>query len=82
MFSFITLNWRGQPLVSYETVVNLISATRTRAGLRVKAILDPRTYEAGTKISDEEMKAIRLERHARYPDWNYTIKPAATKSKS
>ena len=82
MFSFITLNWRGQPLVSYETVVNLISATRTRAGLRVKAILDPRTYEAGTKISDEEMKAIRLERHALYPDWNYTIKPAATKSKS
>jgi hypothetical protein len=75
MFSFISLNWRGQPLVSYETVVNLISATRTRAGLRVKAILDPRTYEAGIKISDEEMEALRLERHALYPDWNYTLKP-------
>jgi hypothetical protein len=82
MFSFISLNWRGQPLVSYETVVNLISATRTRAGLRVKAILDPRSYEAGTKISDEEMEAIRLERHARYPDWNYTIKAGLTKSGS
>ncbi len=82
MFSFISLNWRGQPLVSYETVVNLISATRTRAGLRVKAILDPRAYEAGTKISDEAMEAIRLERHARYPDWNYTIKAGFTKSKS
>jgi hypothetical protein len=80
MFSFISLNWRGQPLVSYETVVNLISGTRTRAGLRVKAILDPRSYEAGTKISDEEMEAIRLQRHARYPDWNYTIKAALTKS--
>lgn len=75
MFSFISLHWRGQPLVSYETVVNLISATRTRAGLRVKAILDPRTYEAGIKISDEEMEALRLERHALYPDWNYTLKP-------
>ncbi len=73
MFSFISLNWRGQPLVSYETVVNLISGTRTRAGLRVKALLDPRTYEAGIKISDEAMAAIRLERHALHPDWNYTI---------
>jgi len=82
MFSFISLNWRGQPLVSYETAVNLISATRTRGGLRVKAILDPRSYEAGTKISDEEMEAIRLERHARYPDWNYTIKAGLTNSKS
>ena len=82
MFSFISLNWRGQPLVSYETVVNLISATRTRAGLRVKAILDPRTYEAGIKISDEEMEALRLERHALYPDWNYTLKPVLSKSKT
>jgi len=73
MFSFISLNWRGQPLISYETVVNLISATRTRAGLRVKALLDPRTYEAGIKISDEAMAAIRLARHALHPDWNYTI---------
>ena len=79
MFSFISLNWRGQPLVSYETVVNLISATRTRAGLRVKAILDPRTYTAGLKISDEEMAAIHLERHALHPDWNYTIKPGSYK---
>ena len=82
MFSFISLNWRGQPLVSYETVVNLISATRTRAGLRVKAILDPHTYEAGIKISDEEMETIRLERHTLHPDWNYTIKPDLIKSKS
>jgi len=79
MFSFISLHWRGQPLVSYETVVNLISATRTRAGLRVKAILDPRTYAAGLKISDEEMAAIHLERHTLHPDWNYTIKPGSYK---
>ena len=78
MFSFISLNWKGQPLVSYETVVNLIGATRTKTGLRVKAELDPRQYEAGVKISDEEMQQINLRPHSTNPLWNYTISPRAT----
>jgi hypothetical protein len=75
MFSFISLNWKGQPLVSYETVVNLIGATRTKTGLRVKAELDAKQYEAGVKISDEEMERINLRPHSTNPLWNYTISP-------
>ena len=75
LFSFISLNWKGQPLVSYETVVNLIGATRTKAGLRVKAALDSKVYEAGVKIPDEEMKRLNLRLHRTRPDWNYTISP-------
>lgn len=70
MFSFISLNWQGKPLVSYETVINLIGATRTATGLRVKAKLDTRYYEAGVKISDEEMKQISLRTHSTNPEWN------------
>jgi hypothetical protein len=75
MFSFISLNWQGKPLVSYETVINLIGATGTATGLRVKAKLDTRYYEAGVKISDEEMKQISLRTHSTNPEWNYTISP-------
>lgn len=75
MFSYISLNWRGEPLVSYETVVNLISATRTRTGLKVKAMLDERTYETGLKISDEDLRRVSLKRHRTQPNWNYTIAP-------
>jgi len=75
MFSFISLNWKGRPLVSYETVVNLIGATRTKTGLRIKAALDTRQYEAGVKISDEEMERINLRPHSTNPFWNYTISP-------
>jgi hypothetical protein len=75
MFSFISLNWKGQPLVSYETVVNLIGATRTRTGLRVKARLDPTVYEPGVKIPDAEMERINLRPHDVHPAWNYTISP-------
>ncbi len=81
MFSFISLHWKGQPLVSYETVVNLIGATRTRTGLRVKATLDPRVYEAGVKISDEEMERINLRLHRVHPKWNYTISPRSLRKK-
>jgi len=81
MFSFISLNWKGQPLVSYETVVNLIGATRTRTGLRVKATLDARVYEAGLKIPEEEMKRLNLKPHEVHPAWNYTISPRTTMSK-
>ena len=73
LFSFISINWRGRPLVNYETVVNLIGATKTRTGLRVKAVLDNRTYDKGVKVTDDAMHAVRLRRHKRHPDWNYTI---------
>jgi DDE family transposase len=75
LFSFISLNWKGQPRVSYETVVNLIGATRTQTGLRVRAELDAKQYEAGVKIPDEEMERINLRPHSVNPLWNYTISP-------
>lgn len=77
MFSFISVNWQGQPLISYETVVNLIGSTRTKAGLRVKAKLDPKFYEPGIKISDEEMGQLNIKPHTVHPVWNYTIGPRA-----
>jgi hypothetical protein len=73
LFSFISINWRGRPLVNYETVVNLIGATKTGAGLHVKAVLDTKDYEKGVKVEDEELRMVRLRRHALHPDWNYTI---------
>lgn len=75
MFSFISLNWKGQPLVSYETVVNLIGSTRTKTGLKVTAKLDRAEYEAGVKISDKEMGQLNLRPHTLHPQWNYTIAP-------
>jgi hypothetical protein len=75
LFSFISLNWQGQPLVSFETVVKLIGATRTRTGLKVKAILDTREYETGQAIAPAELKALRIRRHSFHPDWNYTLRP-------
>lgn len=81
MFSFISLNWKGTPLVSYETIVNLIGSTRTDAGLRVKAKLDPHIYKTGVKISKEEMDRINLRRHSTHPMWNYTISPRTGRRK-
>ncbi len=74
LFSHITLNWRGRPLVSHDVVVNLIGSTKTKSGLRVKARLDKRKYPLGIQVSDEEMEAIKLTRHKFHGDWNYTIK--------
>ena len=75
LFSFISMNWRGKPLVSYETVVNLIGSTRTHSGLKVKALLDTRDYETGRQVSPKEMQALRLQGHAFHPDWNYSLLP-------
>jgi len=75
LFSFISLNWQGQPLVSYETVVNLIGATRTKTGLRVKAMLDPKVYPTGIKISDAAMAQLQVTPHEVHPQWNYTLDP-------
>ena len=73
LFSFISINWRGRPLVNYETMVNLIGATKTRTGLRVKAVLDTRTYAKGVKIDPTALREVRLRRHRLHPEWNYTI---------
>ena len=72
------LNRKGRPLVSYETVINLIGATRTKAGLRVKAALDAGTYELGVKIPDVEMERLNLRPHRTLPHWNYTLRPHET----
>src|SRR6266702_3897678 len=75
LFSFITLNWRGKPLRSFKTIVQLIAATTTSTGLTVRAELDENKYAKGVKISDAKLAAINLVRHAFHGDWNYTISP-------
>jgi hypothetical protein len=75
LFSYISQNWRGKPLVSYEVIVNLIASTRTDKGLEVTCELDTETYDTGIKINDEEMKSINLEKHDFHGEWNYTISP-------
>lgn len=75
MFSFISMNWRGQPLVSYETVIKLISATTTSKGLTVAARLDEREYEAGIKFSDDDIAQLEIQPHPLYPKWNYSVLP-------
>jgi hypothetical protein len=75
LFSYISLTWRGQPLWSYESIINLIGTTRTRTGLKVKAVLDTNNYETGIKITDEEMQRLCIRRHKIHPQWNYTLTP-------
>jgi hypothetical protein len=75
LFSHITMNWRGRPLTSHEVIVNSIAATTTRAGLTVRAELDPGSYPTGTKVSDAEMDTLPLTRHAWHGDWNYSLHP-------
>ena len=62
--------------MSYQAVVNLIGTTRTKTGLRVKARLDPKVYETGVQITDEETECINLQSHKTHPKWNYTISPS------
>src|SRR6266478_4598395 len=75
LFSFITINWRGKPLRSYRTIVQLISATTTDTGLKVRAELDENKYPKGVKVSDFQMAAVNLTRHSFHGDWNYTVSP-------
>jgi len=75
LFSFITQNWRGKPLVSYEAIVQLIASTTTRTGLNVKCGIDPNQYPSGIKVSDDEMAAINIRPHEFHGEWNYTIAP-------
>jgi hypothetical protein len=79
LFSFITQNWRGKPLVSLQAIVSLIANTTTSAGLIVKAALDTNHYETEIKVSDEELAGLRLQRHEFHGDWNYTISPRPRK---
>jgi len=76
LFSFIAMNWRGKPLINYQTIVNLIAATTTEKGLEVRCELDENAYEKGRKISDAEMATINIQPHEFHGEWNYTICPA------
>jgi hypothetical protein len=75
LFSFISQNWRGKPLVSHQVIVDLISATSTKAGLKVRAQIDSNLYPAGRKVSDKEVSALHIERDAFHGEWNYKILP-------
>ena len=74
LFSHIAVNWRGQPLTSHEVIVDLIAATETRSGLKVKARLDKGKYLSRLNVSDEEMASLCLKPHSFHGDWNYTLK--------
>ena len=80
LFSYISINWRGKPLRSYRTIVQLIAATTTNAGLKVRAELDGRKYPKGVKVSEAQMATLNLSRHAFHGDWNYTISPVGRNS--
>ncbi len=76
MFSHITQNWRGRPLVSHDVIINLIANTTTRAGLKIRAELDSGKYPTGIKVSDAELAAVNMQRASFHGDWNYTLLPA------
>ena len=75
LFSFISSNWRGEPLRDYETIVRLIAGTTTAKGLAVSCRLDRRKYPSGRRVTDEEMKMIRITPQAFHGEWNYVIRP-------
>jgi Rhodopirellula transposase DDE domain len=75
LFSHITENWRGRPLRTFETIVELIGHTTTAAGLRVKAKLDKRRYATGRQVTRAAMRALALHPHTFHGDWNYELRP-------
>lgn len=75
MFSYISQNWRGRPLVSIETIVNLIGSTKTSKGLKINTAVDTNGYTKGIKISDREMADLEIEKHNFHGEWNYTLHP-------
>jgi hypothetical protein len=77
LFCFITQNWAGHPLVSYETILKFIRTTKTETGLRCRACLDRRDYPTGESVTAEEKAQINVSSHRVLPKWNYTIKPHA-----
>jgi len=80
LFSHITMNWRGRPLVSHQVIVELIAATRTATGLEVEARLDPGSYPTKVKVTKQQMERVRLHPHEFHGEWNYTIKPESAGS--
>jgi hypothetical protein len=75
LFAFITQNWRGKPLISHQVIVQLIGATTTDTGLKVRCEIDGSLYPKGVKVPDEEMLALNIKRHMFHGEWNYTISP-------
>ena len=75
LFSFITMNWRGRPLISHEVIINLIASTRTKSGLKVQCELDVNKYPKGQKVTDQEMKKLRISPHEFHGEWNYALSP-------
>jgi hypothetical protein len=75
LFSFITQNWRGKPLLTHQVIVNLIAATTTKTGLAVHSRVDTRFYAKGRRVSDDQLALVNLEPHAFHGEWNYTILP-------
>lgn len=75
LFSYISINWRARPLTSFETIIELLSHTKTTQGLVVTAVIDTHMYPVGVKVTDEEMQRLNIVRNAFHGDWNYTIKP-------
>jgi hypothetical protein len=73
MFSFITMNWRGKPLTSVRTIIELISATSTSTGLSIRADDDPNWYSKEVKVSDKQLAALPLTPHDFHGEWNYTL---------
>jgi hypothetical protein len=75
MFSYITMNWRGRPLISHEVIINSIANTKTTTGLKINAELDTNTYPLGVKVSDEQLRQVNIDRADFHGEWNYTISP-------
>lgn len=76
LWSEVSINWRGRPLTSHQVVVQLIGATTTDTGLKVRAELDQGSYPTGIKITKDEVAALPLDRHDFHGDWNYTLRPS------
>lgn len=75
MFSFISNNWAAQPLLDYETVLKFIRTTKTSTGLKIRALLNNKSYRKGKKVSDQKMQQINMKRYTQRPNWNYSISP-------
>ncbi|OHE04714.1 ISAzo13 family transposase [Sulfurimonas sp. RIFOXYB12_FULL_35_9] len=73
LFSHISMNWKGRPLISHDVMINLIGGTKTKTGLKVKAKIDQKKYPIGIKVSEQEMENINITKHKFHGDWNYTI---------
>ena len=78
LFSYISQNWRGKPLISHEVIVNLIAATTTQTGLKVRCQLDTQSYAKGTVVSDDELAQVNLRPDDFHGEWNYVISPRTT----